>query len=67
MTCRVRIAAKSAAMITPHVAQNLEHNGGSAVDARTTRLAVYVVSQRQRKLVEEIFGWSKILGIATLA
>ena len=25
--------------VTPHVAQNLEHNGGSAIDGRTTRAA----------------------------
>jgi len=48
--------------ITPHVAQNLDHNGGSAIDGRTTRPAGYLVSQRKRKLVEEIFGWSKTVG-----
>jgi IS5 family transposase len=48
--------------ITPHVAQNLERNGGSAVDGRTTRRAGYIISQRIRKRVEEIFGWSKTVG-----
>lgn len=48
--------------ITPHVAQNLEHNGGSAIDGRATRPAGYVISQRKRKLVEEIFGWGKTVG-----
>lgn len=49
--------------ITPHVAQkNLEHQGGSAIDGRTTRPAGYLISQRKRKLVEEIFGWGKTVG-----
>jgi transposase len=45
--------------VTPHVAQNTERPGGSALDARTTRHAGYTVSQRIRKRIEEIFGWSK--------
>lgn len=48
--------------VTPHVAQNLSRNGGSAIDGRTTRPAGYIVSQRKRKLVEEIFGWGKTVG-----
>jgi transposase len=48
--------------VTPHVAQNLERNGGSAIDGRTTRPVGYIVSQRIRKRVEEIFGWSKTVG-----
>jgi transposase len=48
--------------VTPHIAQNLDRNGGSAIDARTTRPAGYAISQRKRKLVEEIFGWSKTVG-----
>jgi transposase len=44
--------------ITPHVAQK-KH---SAIDARTTRHAGYSVSLKKRKLVEEIFGWSKTVG-----
>lgn len=47
---------------TPHVAQNTARNGGSAIDARTTRHAGYPISQRCRKRVEEIFGWVKIIG-----
>lgn len=42
--------------VTPHIAAKKRH---SAVDARTTRHAGYVVSQRKRKLVEQIFGWAK--------
>ena len=44
---------------TPHVAQNTNRPGGSAIDARTTRHSGYPVSQRKRKLVEEFFGWLK--------
>jgi transposase len=43
--------------VTPHVAQNLERPGGSAIDARTTHHAGYAISQRRRKRVEECFGW----------
>jgi transposase len=48
--------------VTPHVTQNLERNGGSAVDGRTTRPVGYIISQRIRKRVEEIFGWGKTVG-----
>lgn len=48
--------------VTPHVAQNLERRGGSAIDGRTTRHPGYAVSQRKRKLVEEVFGWLKTVG-----
>ena len=45
--------------VTPHVAMNISGNRGSAIDARTTRHAGYVVSQRIRKRIEECFGWCK--------
>jgi transposase len=45
--------------ITPQVAQNLNAQGGSAIDARTTRHAGYRLSQRFRKRIEECFGWGK--------
>lgn len=45
--------------ITPHVASKTRY---SAIDGRTTRHKGYRVSQRKRKLVEEIFGWSKTTG-----
>jgi transposase len=48
--------------ITPHVAQNVNRNGGSAIDGRTTRHAGYKASQRIRKRVEEPFGWAKQIG-----
>jgi transposase len=44
--------------ITPHVAQKKY----SAIDGRTTRHAGYAVSQRKRKLVEQVFGWMKTVG-----
>ena len=43
--------------VTPHVAQNHERRGGSAIDGRTTRHDGYAVSQRKRKRIEECFGW----------
>ena len=48
--------------VTPHIAQTRDTRRRSAVDARTTRHAGYLVSQRKRKLVEEIFGWMKTFG-----
>lgn len=44
--------------VTPHVAQ---HSNGrrSAIDGRTTRHPGYVISQRIRKRIEEVFGWGK--------
>ena len=48
--------------ITPHVAQNNSGNWTSAIDNRTARHEGYKVSQRKRKRVEEIFGWSKTVG-----
>jgi len=48
--------------VTPHVAQN-NRNRRSAIDGRTTRHPGYVVSQRKRKRVEEVFGWLKTVGL----
>lgn len=47
---------------TPHIACNTGRRGGSAIDGRTTRHIGYVISQRIRKRVEEIFGWMKTIG-----
>lgn len=47
--------------VTPHVAQNNKIRR-SAIDGRTTRHEGYETSQRKRKRVEEIFGWSKTVG-----
>ncbi len=48
--------------IRPHVAQNTERSGGSAIDDRTTRHASYQISQAKRPLIEKIFGWMKQTG-----
>jgi len=49
--------------VTPHVAQHLRRPGGSAIDGRTTRHPGYLISQRLRKRVEEIFGWMKTVAL----
>lgn len=48
--------------VTPHVAQNVNRAGGSAIDGRTTRHPGYEISQRVRKRIEEPFGWAKQIG-----
>jgi transposase len=48
--------------VTPHVSQNTKRAGGSAIDGRTTRHEGYQVSQRKRKRIEEVFGWTKTVG-----
>ena len=48
--------------VTPHVAQNTNRNGGSKIDARTTRHEGYDISQRKRKCIEQCFGWGKVIG-----
>jgi transposase len=48
--------------VTPHVAQNTTHRGGSAIDGRTAERAGYAISQRVRKRIEEAFGWIKTVG-----
>jgi len=48
--------------VTPHVAQNITKQRGSAIDERTTGAAGYAVSQRIRKRIEEVFGWMKTVG-----
>ena len=45
--------------VTPHIAQEARY---SAIDGRTTRRPGYKVSQRKRKLVEQVFGWLKTVG-----
>lgn len=48
--------------LTPHVAQN-DVNRASAIDGRTTHHPGYRISQRRRKMVEEVFGWMKTVGL----
>ena len=47
---------------TPHVTQNAHARRRSAIDGRTTRHAGYLISQRKRHRIEEIFGWMKTVG-----
>lgn len=49
--------------VTPHVAQNTNRSGGSAIDERTTRHAGYGISQKKRKRIEESFGWLKTIAL----
>lgn len=57
------VAGVRACHTTPHVSQNLHaRRPTSAIDARTTRHAGYAVSQLKRKLIEEGFGWGKVIG-----
>ena len=49
--------------VTPHVAQNTNRPGGSAIDARTTRHGGYGISQKKRKRIEESFGWLKTIAL----
>ena len=53
------VAAARALGVTPHVSQNLNRAGGSAIDGRTTRHEGYALSQSCRPRVERIFGWVK--------
>jgi transposase len=56
---RTFVAAVRALAITPHVAQKAV---GTAIDGRTTRHPGYALSQRKRKLIEQVFGWMKTVG-----
>jgi transposase len=47
------------ACVTPHVARRSRY---SAIDGRTTRHDGYAKSQRNRKRIEEAFGWAKTVG-----
>lgn len=49
--------------VTPHVAQNENRPGGSAIDARTARHPGYQISQLKRKRIEESFGWLKTIAL----
>jgi transposase len=53
------VQALRSCQAVPHVARK---SRGSAIDGRTTHHATYALSQRYRKLVEQIFGWLKTVG-----
>jgi transposase len=46
--------------VTPHVAAKRRY---SAIDRRTTRHPGYTISQQKRKLIEQVFGWLKTVGL----
>jgi transposase len=48
--------------VRPHLTQNLNRPGGSAIDARTTRHTSYQISQKRRPWIERAFGWMKSVG-----
>ena len=48
--------------VTPHVAQNTNRPGGSAIDGRTTRHKGYAQSINARRGIEKVFGWIKQWG-----
>jgi transposase len=54
------IDAVRALDLTPHVAQKAKFG---AMDDETTRTPGYAVSQQKRKLVEQVFGWMKTIGL----
>jgi transposase len=61
------VAALRAEKITPHIAidGHVRVSGRprrTAIVGRTTRHPGYLISQRQRKRIEEIFGWTKAVG-----
>jgi IS5 family transposase len=47
--------------VTPHVASKKK---GTAVDGRVTRHTTYKQSPKDRKKIEEFFGWAKIDALA---
>lgn len=49
--------------LAAHVAQNDSGHRSSTIDGRTTRHPGYAISQRRRKMVEEVFGWMKTVGL----
>lgn len=53
------VAGVRALGVTPHVAQKAKY---TAIDGRTTRHEGYAISQRKRKLIEQVFGWMKTVG-----
>lgn len=48
--------------VTPHIAKNDHQRRTSSIDERTLRHDGYQISQKKRKLVEQIFGWAKTVG-----
>lgn len=58
------VAGVRQCQVTPHVTPNVHRTKPtSAIDGRTTRHAGFAVSQRKRKLIEESYGWGKVVGL----
>jgi len=55
------VSAVRAMKIKPHIAK-IENWKIPGLDGRTIRSIGYAISQKKRKLVEEIFGWKKTVG-----
>jgi|SoiMethySBSTD1v2_1073268.scaffolds.fasta_scaffold399010_2 transposase len=55
------VADLEARGVSPHIARNITHHRGSAVDDTIAATPGYTVSQKLRKRVEEIFGWMKTI------
>jgi transposase len=53
------VTGARALRVTPHVARKKRY---SAIDGRTTRHEGYAISLRRRKLIEEGYGWMKVVG-----
>lgn len=56
------VSKLKARRIKPHVAQNTSGKRGSNVPWQTARSAGYAASQVVRKRIEQIFGWTKVIG-----
>ena len=56
------VATLEAMGVQPHIAQNFNRPGGSAVAPQTVAQPGYEVSQRKRPLIEKAFGWMKQTG-----
>ena len=54
------VAGVRALGLTPHVAKKAKYN---AIDGRVTATPGYAISQQKRKLVEQVFGWLKTVGL----
>ncbi len=58
------VAGVRALGVTPHIAPNVHKTKlTSVIDGRTTRHPGYAVSQQKRKLIEQGFGWGKVIGL----
>jgi len=58
------VAGVRALGVTPHIAPNVHPTKPTTtIDGRTTRHPGYALSQQKRKLVEQGFGWGKVIGL----